>query len=115
MAGDAVYRLVAGADYGWPEHPTVLREPLLIYEQPMGLAGIIIYNGEALPEFRGDLFFCAFHGGGSLHWAETEYTEDVTERDRIIASSCLSGVTEGADGFIYFLSLGEGKLVRISR
>ncbi len=30
IAGDAVYELEAGADYGWPTHPVALREPLVI-------------------------------------------------------------------------------------
>lgn len=114
VAGDAVYELEAGADYGWPEHPAVLREPLLIYEHPQGLAAITVYRGDALPEFDGDLFFCGFHAGGKLHRADPTSAES-TSRDRLIAAGCTSGLTVGADGFLYFLSIIEGKLLRISR
>ncbi len=117
FAGDAVYELEAGANYGWPDEPVVLREPLVIYDIPMGLAGIMFYRGDALPDFTGDLFFCSFHRGGGLHWSETgDLTGfNLANRDRLIAPGCSTGVAEGADGFIYFLSHGEGKLMRISR
>ncbi len=117
VAGDAVYELEAGADYGWPTHRVALREPLVIYEDPMGPAGITVYSGTALPAFTGDLFYCTFHGGGGLHWSEPEELAgfDLVMRDRLIAPGCSSGVAEGADGFLYFLSYGDGKLLRISR
>jgi len=71
VAGDAVYRLEAGMGYGWPEYRVALREPLAIYQQPMGLSGITVYRGDALPELQGSVFFCHFHRGGGLHWMDT--------------------------------------------
>ena len=118
VAGDALYELEAGADYGWPTVPVALREPLVVYENPMGTAGITMYNGTALPEFKGDLFYCTFHGGGGLHWSDPSDPEELADihmRDRLIAPGCSSGVAEGADGFLYFLSYVDGKLSRISR
>lgn len=117
VAGDAVYDLEAAADYGWPANEIVLRDPLVIYDVPMGMAGIIAYGGDALPEFAGDLFYCTFHSGGGLHWSEPEEVVgfDIILRDRLIAPGCSSGVTEGADGFLYLLAYGDGKLMRISR
>ncbi len=83
----------------------------------MGAAGLTMYNGTALPEFKGDLFYCTFHGGGGLHWSDPGELADIDfhMRDRLIAPGCSSGVAEGADGFLYFLSYGDGKLSRISR
>ena len=117
VAGDAVYELVAAADYGWPTDEIVLREPLVIYDVPMGMAGIVAYGGDALPEFAGDLFYCTYHNGGGLHWSEPGPVDgyDLARRDRLIAPGCNTGVTEGADGFLYLLVYGEGKLMRISR
>ncbi len=41
---------------------------------------------------------------------------DFHMRDRLIAPGCSSGVAEGADGFLYFLSHGASELLsRISR
>ena len=116
IAGDALYELEAGANYGWPDHPVVLREPLLIYEEPLGVAGVTVYNGTVLPDFTGDVFFCTFHGGGGLHWSDTDALAgfDLARRDRLIAPGCSTGVTTGADGFLYFLTYG-GQLLRISR
>ena len=116
-AGDAVYELEAGADYGWPAYQVALRRPLVLYDRPMGAAGLTAYQNDALPAFTGDLFFCTFHVGGALHWLETDALEgfDISRRDQVIAPACTSGVTVGADGFIYFLDFEEGKLLRISR
>lgn len=115
-AGDAVYLAEPGADYGWPRFKVVLREPLVIYEKPMGVSGATVYTGEALPDFDGDLFYCTFHEGGALHWSDTGPLAGVelARRDRLIASGCSTGVTQGADGFLYFLSY-TGQLMRISR
>lgn len=115
-AGDAVYRLEPGADYGWPLFPVVLKEPLVIYEQPMGISAALIYTGDALPAFKGDLFYCTFHYGGGLHWSETDPLAgyDLYQRDRLIAPACSTGLTQGADGFLYFLSY-TGQLMRIAR
>lgn len=117
VAGDAVYELEAGADYGWPADKIALREPLVIYGEPMGMAGITVYSGTALPAFTGDLFYCTFHGGGALHWSEPEELAgyDLYQRDRLIAPGCSTSVVEGADGFLYYLAYGEGRLLRISR
>jgi glucose/arabinose dehydrogenase len=116
VPGDAVYELEAGADYGWPTYPLALREPLIIYREPVGMAGITVYNGTALPAFEGDLFFCTFHDN-ALHWSDPGELVDleIIRRDRIIGPGCGSGVAEGADGFLYYLSYGDGKLLRISR
>lgn len=115
-AGDAVYELVAGADYGWPVVPVTIREAHVIYDFPMGMAGIIAYDSDALPEFTGDLFYCTFHNGGGLHWSELGVVEgyELALRDRLIAPGCNTGVTVGADGFLYLLTY-DGKLMRISR
>ena len=117
VAGDAVYELVAAADYGWPSDPVTIREPHVIYDVPMGMAGIIAYSADALPAFTGDLFYCTFHSGGGLHWSELDPVTgfDIILRDRLIAPGCNTGVTEGADGFLYLLDYGAGKLMRISR
>jgi glucose/arabinose dehydrogenase len=115
-AGDAVYELEAGADYGWPNH-LVLREPLVIYDQPMGLAGITVYNGSVLEELAGGVFYCAFHAGGGLYWLDPGELEglDISRQNRRLAPGCTTGVEQGADGFLYFLSFSDGKLLRISR
>lgn len=117
VEGDAVYALVAGADYGWPAHRVAFRTPLVVYDRPMGLAGIMAYEDDALPEFTGDLFFCSFHTGGALHRLETGELDALAEvhRERVIAPGCGSGVAAGADGFIYYLDFDAGRLLRISR
>jgi glucose/arabinose dehydrogenase len=116
--GDAVYELRAGEDYGWPYEPLVLVEPVVVYEQPMGIAGAVFYDRDELSELKDSLLYCSFHFGGMLHWSDVTpglYGYDLVRRDRVIATGCSSNLTVGADGFVYFLSYGSGQLLRISR
>jgi glucose/arabinose dehydrogenase len=113
--GDALYELEAGADYGWPSH-LLLREPLVLYDIPMGVSGIAAYRGTALPELTGGIFYCSFHGGGGLYWLDPGELEglDISKRNRLLAPGCTTGVAEGADGFLYYLSHSDGRLLRIA-
>jgi len=115
--GDAVYELFAGTDYGWPQQLPARLRPYLIYEQPNGMAGILVYPGDKLSELEGDIFFCTFNNNGALHWSEPGQLEgfDRARRDRVIANGCSSGLEQGADGFLYCLSYTDGKLLRIRR
>jgi glucose/arabinose dehydrogenase len=115
VVGDAVYELVPGANYGWPDYLPAMRLPYLVYEDPHGMAGITTYYGDALPEFDGGLFFCSFNQGGLLHWSDTGelFGYDKALRDRVLTHGCSSGLTVGTDGYIYFLAYFDGRLARI--
>lgn len=114
--GDALYELKAGANYGWPRYRVNYRLPLAIYDAPQGIAGAVVYRGETLSIFDGDVLFCTYNYGGSLHWSEPEQVGEfeVYKRDRLIAPACGSGITEGIDEFVYYLDYGAGRLMRIS-
>lgn len=114
--GDALYELKAGANYGWPRYRVNYRLPLAIYEAPQGIAGVLVYHGDTLSIFDGDVLFCTYHYGGGLHWSEPDELAglEIYKRDRLIAPACGSGLTEGIDGFVYYLDYGNGRLLRIS-
>jgi hypothetical protein len=66
-----------------------------------------------LSKFTGHLFFCQVNDGGALH--EVEFNDDGSvQREAIRAPGCMTGVTTGADGFLYFLNYIEGTLYRIA-
>jgi glucose/arabinose dehydrogenase len=115
VVGDGIYELVPGANYGWPSYLPAMRTPYVIYEEPHGMAGITTYQGDALPEFKGDLFFCSFNQGGLLHWSETGelFGYDKAFRDRVLTHGCSSGLTVGTDGYLYFLAYFDGRLSRV--
>jgi glucose/arabinose dehydrogenase len=130
MGQDAIVEVKAGAYYGWPGPGFLLpgqavlppnletseeevEEPLLFYHNSTGMAGLEFYSSDVLSEFKGHLFFCQVNGGGALH--ELEFNDDGSvQRDAIRAPGCMTGVTTGADGFLYFLNYIEGRLYRIA-
>ncbi|MEX2245846.1 MAG: PQQ-dependent sugar dehydrogenase [Dehalococcoidia bacterium] len=112
---DSVYRLQAGANYGWPAHavadPEVVAQPLKVYLESTGPAGALIYRGR-LEAFDGSLLFCQFHRGGATHWFDP--AENVPAlQDRVLAGGCSSGIRALPDGYVYFLDYLDGALYRI--
>lgn len=117
---DALVEVFAGANYGWLVRPQELAEPpevtdpLIFFHNSYGMAGMEFYRGEALPELDGSLLYCQFHSGGALHEV-TFLGNGAVEREAVRAPGCMSDVTTGADGLVYFLNYVEGTLSRISR
>lgn len=126
--GDEVNRIEKGANYGWPviaygrhysgfrigegtEKPG-MEQPAHYWDPSIAPSGHMVYSGRLWPEWRGDHFI------GSLKFsyiarldpgrgfAEERIEAPETERVRDIA--------EGPDGAIWFLSVGQGALYRMT-
>jgi glucose/arabinose dehydrogenase len=109
---DEINRLVAGDNYGWPQ--VMGRGSDAHYRNPLWASGRSViaptgaafYTGDALPQFRGNLFFAAYTDG-RLRRAVFEH------RDRISSvvvvpeagSNARLDVAMGRDGDLYFSSL----------
>jgi glucose/arabinose dehydrogenase len=126
--GDEVNRIEKGANYGWPviaygRHYSGLtigegtqkpgmQQPAFYWDPSIAPSGMVIYSGKLWPEWAGDMFvgslkfdYIARLDGAPL--AEAEQIEtDATERVR--------DVREGPDGAIWFLSVGQGALYRMT-
>ena len=126
--GDEINRIRPGANYGWPliaygrhysgqpigvgTSAPGLEQPDYYWDPSMAPSGMMIYSGKLWPDWRGDIFV------GSLKFdyiarlegepmAEVEQlTSDETGRVR--------DVREAPDGTIWFLSVGNGALYRMS-
>lgn len=114
---DAVVEVKRGANYGWPGFALAapqeeIEPPLIFFHTFAGLAGMEFYTADALPEFKGDLFFCGFHDA-TLRRVEFRPDGSVEEQS-IIARTCTTDVAMGPDGFLYFLDFIEGTLYRIA-
>ncbi len=126
--GDEINRVKRGANYGWPvisygthysgaaigvgTSAPGMEQPAFYWDPSMAPSGIMIYSGKLWPEWRGDIFvgslkfdYIARVGGSPLRETE-QLTGSETQRVR--------DVREGPNGAIWFLSVGNGALYRVT-
>ncbi len=107
-----------GGFYGWPQAAGFtdddgVENPVWVYLNAVAPAGIEVYTGDTLPEFKGDIFLCAYNEGGVLHRIRFSSDFRRVEFDTAIAPGCSASVAEGPDGFLYFVRRDQGELQRI--
>lgn len=131
--GDEVNLISAGANYGWPAtshginysgakvSPFTSLEgitaPLKVWLPSIAPAGLAFYNGDAFPEWQGDLFVGALVNKEvrRLHLAGGEVVEEETLFAEV--GQRVRDVRVGPDGFLYLLTETKGdvngKLIRV--
>lgn len=129
--GDEINAPEAGLNYGWPvisygrnysgtpigegvSRPD-MEQPVYFWDPSIAPSGMTFYDGDAFPEWRGDMFVGALAGqmlsrltieGGAVV-DEERMLEDLGERIR--------DVRTGPDGLIYLLTdSAEGRVLRLS-
>lgn len=130
QGGDEINRLVAGANYGWPEvtfgrsyagfpigegsAKAGMEPPLHHWTPSIAPSGMMFYDGAAFPNWRGNLFV------GSLKFRYVARL--VLDGTRVVAEERLverafgriRDVRQGPDGLIYILTdESDGRLVRL--
>ncbi len=126
--GDEINRVRKGANYGWPviaygEHysggkigegtaKTGMEQPDFYWDPSMAPSGMMIYSGKLWPEWRGDIFvgslkfdYIARLEGNPLEEVEQIQTDETLR---------VRDVREAADGSIWFLSVGNEALYRMT-
>jgi glucose/arabinose dehydrogenase len=111
---DELNLIVPGFNYGWgPDYECVgtgrlnlqrYAPPLLSFTPTEAPTGIVIYDHPAIPEWNGQLFFCAWNTGVirkvTLNDARTQVA-DVQVVD-LQGFECRIDITVGPDGALYF-------------
>ena len=144
QGGDEVNRTLAGRNYGWPlasygqEYGTLTpvgmlsmpgtEQPLSYWETMDGSpwtggqkssiapSGMAFYTGDAIAEWKGNLFVGAL--AGTALWRLVLDGNTVVSRERLFAArnERIRDVRQGPDGWLYLLTDGaNGKLLRIER
>lgn len=126
--GDEVNLIKRGANFGWPvisygvhysgkkigkgtSNPG-MEQPKHFWDPSIAPSGLMIYSGKLWPRWKGDLFvgslklgYISRLDGGIIREVE-QLISDQTERVR--------DIVEAADGTIWFISVGQGAVYRMS-
>jgi glucose/arabinose dehydrogenase len=127
--GDEVNRVKAGANYGWPvisygvnynnspigigTEADGMEQPVHYWDPSIAPSGLMIYSGRMFPEWAGDFFVGSLKFGHIARldpeggWAEEVMQNENTGRVR--------DVREAPDGSIWFLSVLDGAVYRLSK
>lgn len=126
--GDEVNRIRKGANFGWPvisygrhysgakigegTSKQGMEQPAHYWDPSIAPSGLMIYSGKMFPRWKGDFFvgslkydYISRLDGNSVREVEQIRGEE-TERVR--------DIVEAADGAIWFISVGQGAVYRIS-
>lgn len=126
--GDEVNRVQKGANYGWPvisygrhySGATIgegtakpgMEQPAHYWDPSIAPSGMMIYSGKLWPEWRGNMFV------GSLKFDYISRLDglDVREVEQLQSdeTSRVRDIREAPDGSIWFISVGEGAVYRIT-
>lgn len=119
---DEINAVQAGSNHGWRENYDCVGvdgivdvenyvPPMLSYSEPViAPTGIIVYDGEAFPEWQGDLFFCNW-SFGNLYRAELDESRTQVEAIHEIdlgEATCKLDLVIAPDGSLYFGTVGGG-------
>jgi glucose/arabinose dehydrogenase len=122
LGGDELNLIRPGADYGWPSvgwgrdyagatpvgtgqrsAPGMVDPVLVWYPSVIGASGLMVYNGDRFPEWRGSIF------SGGLATQDVRRTVlgadgRVTAHESLRIGQRVREVRQGPDGFIYVLT-----------
>ncbi|NNL74121.1 MAG: PQQ-dependent sugar dehydrogenase [Silicimonas sp.] len=128
QGGDEINRIRAGANYGWPiisygrhysgqpigvgTEATGLEQPAFYWDPSIAPSGMMIYSGMLWPEWEGDIFV----GSLKFDYISRLDGDPLSEVEKIATDETLRvrDIREAPDGTIWFLSVGNGALYRIS-
>ena len=126
--GDEVNRINRGGNYGWPvisygthysgrsigegTSKDGMIQPRLYWDPSMAPSGMMIYSGALWPEWRGDMFI----GSLKFDYISRLKGSPLDEVEQLASDETLRvrDIREGPDGAIWFLSVGNGALYKIT-
>jgi quinoprotein glucose dehydrogenase len=113
FAHDEINAIVKGGNYGWPDvigapgqKPYI--DPLIVWKKTTPPSGITFYNGNLLPQLRGDLFVATLRSEAlirvRLKPGDRSYRITAIERWFVEKYGRIRDVIVGPDGALYFLT-----------
>jgi glucose/arabinose dehydrogenase len=127
--GDEVNTIKPGANYGWPAitygidysgaiisdqtHSPGMEQPIVYWDPSIAPCGMTFYDGDAFPNWKGDLFVGALVG---QHLRRLEMRGDKVIEEEVLLKglSRIRDVETGPDGYLYLLTDDfNGKVLRL--
>ena len=121
-------RVERGANYGWPvisygrhysgakigegTSKSGMEQPAHFWDPSIAPSGMMVYSGKLWPEWQGDMFI----GALKFDYISRLEGSPLTEVEQIEgdATQRVRDIREAPDGSIWFLSVGNGALYRLS-
>jgi glucose/arabinose dehydrogenase len=107
--GDEINLIEKGKNYGWPivshdKSKAGLENPIIQFTPAVAPGSLMYYSGDALPFFRGNLFFGGLKGEGLYRLILQENIRQKPRLEKIpkVNFGRIRDVIQGPDGFIYF-------------
>lgn len=132
QGGDELNAPVAGGNYGWPvisygrnyngdpigrgTAVEGMEQPLHYWDPSIAPSGLMVYSGKLVPEWKGDIFFGSLNSDfiGRLDPDTAAATGYAEERISTPETGRVRDVVEAPDGTIWFLSVSNGAVYRLS-
>ncbi len=127
--GDEVNTLRAGANYGWPvisygrhysgapigegTERAGMEQPEFYWDPSIAPSGLMVYSGRLWPEWEGDLFTGSLNSD-FISRLDTEGGVREAERIEGPETGRVRDIREGPAGAIWFLSVADGALYRMT-
>lgn len=116
---DEINLVYPGQNYGWSDDVTcddplpvrqiAGRQPLISWTPTISPTGIMLYDGDAFPEWKGQLFYCTFKTLGPYHVQlnenHTQFVGDPVLVKMPPGQECFIELQQGPDGYIYYSHL----------
>jgi glucose/arabinose dehydrogenase/4-amino-4-deoxy-L-arabinose transferase-like glycosyltransferase len=71
-------------------------------DERLGITGLAVYDGDLFPEYRGDLFFCAYNDGALRRVRLGGANRQRVDLVEIVNNDCRLDVAVGPEGGLYF-------------
>ena len=116
---DEINALDPSGNYGFPTYEGFGNDPK--FKDPIwssgsrtiGPTGLTFYTGDQLPQFRGDLFFCAMNTGELTRLRLGGPDRKAVEGGEAVVNNCHLDVVNGPDGALYYATINQ--ILRLGR